>query len=266
MMPMPRSYTDEQIERVRQMHAKGLNDRQIRDQTGLSSWSIWDIRKNRLGLPARRSRPDVNRNNKIHPHRDEIRRLADLKWNDSQIASQLGVNRRQLREYRVKHLQLDSVPRSEMLNRSAGRQRQEQVLGRSPADIRAEKLWSFATSLGWPEGVRYRAVQILELMVQLGRPVVRSELPQLLNVPPSKVFKSNDPQGTYLGNLISRGLVAAATKVIDPGLLTEQKAPLPKRKINLYFLTPAALQMKAAWLSRRDCHADPSTLTEERLS
>lgn len=265
-MAMLMSYTDEQIERVRQMHSQGWNDRQIRDQMGLSSWSIWHIRKNTLGLPARRSRPDVNRNNKIHPHRDEIRRLADLKWNDSQIASQLGVSRRQLREYRVKHLQLDSVPRSEMLNRSAGRQRQEQILGRSPSDIRAEKLWSFATSLGWPEGVRYRAVQILELLVQLGRPVVRSELPQLLNLSPAKVFKSNDPQGTYLGNLISRGLVAAAPKVVDPGLLTPSKEPRPKRKINLYFLTPAALEMKAAWLARRDGHAEASTLTEERLS
>ncbi len=261
-----RSYTDEMVERVRQLYTQGLNDRQICEQTGLGSWSIWDIRKNKLGLTARRSRPGVNRNNKIHQHRDEILRLTALKWNDAQIARKLGVSRRQLREYRVKHLQLDSVPRSEMLNRSAGRRRQEQVLGRSPADIRAEKLWSHATSLGWPEGIRYRAVQILELLVRIGRPVLLREIPQLLNLPPAKALKSNDPQGTYLGNLISRGLVAAAAKAIDPGLLTPSQEPMPKRKCNLYFLTPAALEMKAAWLARRDSRAEASPLTEERLS
>lgn len=62
---------------------------------------------------------------------------------------------------------------------------------------------------GWPEDLRHRAVQILDLLYARG-PMTRREIAEALGMPwkgSSKSLVSNDPEGTYLAHLQARGLV-----------------------------------------------------------
>lgn len=268
MMAFPRSYTDEQVEQVRQLHAQGLNDRQIRQRIGLSNYVTFVIRHDLLGLekiPLKAVRTD----NKLHKHRDEIIRLHSLNYSDADIARMIGAKREWLSTYRRKHLGLPAVDSQQRLNRDAGRRKQEQTLGCGPGEFRWSRLWEYAPSLGWPAGVRKRAAQILELLLEHPEGMTARQLAVGIGLKTKHriPLRSNDPQGTYTANLIERGLVASAARAINVGVKNAKGRTCQGKNVHLYFLTPAAKSMKAAWLAQRDGHAEPSSqLTEERLS
>ncbi len=187
-----------------------------------------------------------------------------MNYSDADIARAIGSDRRSVCDYRRKHLKLPAVQPHQRVGRERGRRNQERTLGRPLGEVRAESFWAYAPSLGWPAGVRYRAVQILELLF-VHESLTRRQIPELLGLSSSIALKSNDPQGTYLANLISRGLVAAAGRSVRTGELCADGRTHKGKSINLYFLTPAARETKQAW--QRDRHAEPSSPpTEERLS
>lgn len=254
------------MQQISQLHAAGWNDRQITDEVGLGFNTVWRIRREILGLPAIRTRVKVRSDCQLQDLRDEIIRLHGLHYSDADIGREIGRKREQVRDFRRKHLQLPSVDPQQRFGRERARRKQDVTLGRPLGEIRAESFWSYAPSLGWPTGVRYRAAQILELLCA-HESLTGQQIAELLGVTPSVALKSNDPQGTYLGNLISRGLVAAASRVIETGQLCADGRTHKGKKVNLYFLTPAARDMKQAWLARRDVREELcSPPTEERLS
>jgi hypothetical protein len=122
--------------------------------------------------------------------------------------------------------------------------------------VRADQLWSYAIDLGWPAGLRKRAAQILELLIDVG-PLTRQQIAERLLLTP-KLLNSNDPQGTYLSNLISRGLVASVARAVKTGRVCRDGRTRKGTQVSLYFPTPEAIAMKLAWRrthSSQDTHS-----------
>lgn len=202
---------------VRELHSRGWNDRMIHRETGLSIDTIGTYRR-QLGLSANRTLTPghVRRDNTIHPHRERIVALLGQGYSDGHIARELGINRRELAHYRRRHLRIGAIPRKEQLDRHTSYRTQQQTLGRSLGEHRAALYWSIGPRLGWPEGIRFRAVQCLELLLQNPCGMTRAQLRDQLGLTDSQMA-SNDPQGSYLANLVARGLVAAAARVVPSG-------------------------------------------------
>jgi AraC-like DNA-binding protein len=261
--PKPQSYRDKVASTVRELHGLGWNDRMISVEIGLSTWTILQYRKE-LGLRATRliTPGVVRRDNKIHPHRNRIVELYHDGYSDGYIARQLGLSRRELCYYRRKHLQLPTRPRKEQADRDSGRRAQEQSMGCSLGEHRAVVYWSVATGLGWPCGMRYRAVQILELLLLNPDGLTLSQIRDQLGLTDGQL-KSNDPQGMYTANLIARGLVASVARCIPTGRLVARKGSsglvASGQNVHLYFATPAAARIKSHW---RKSH---SQAEEQRL-
>lgn len=240
-MSKPSTATPHHLEIVR-LHAMKWSDQAIARELSLSYSVVRDYRVYHLRLPAwprmELERTIVRRDCSVVPHRERVIELYQLGHSDAEIAAEIGVKREAVGWYRRKWLTLQATPRNEQLHRAKARRSQERSMGCGPQDVRAEQLWSYATRLGWPPGVRKRSAEILETLLTHG-PQTLASLVELLG---PIIKKSNDPQGTYLGNLISRGLVAAANKVIPH---TDDA----RRRVNLYCATPLAVQTKAEWRS-----------------
>lgn len=245
---------------IRRLHSLGWNDRMISGEIGLAVCTIIGYRK-RLGLAANYTITPgtVRSDNKIHPHRERIIELHSLNWDDSAIARELGLSRRELSYYRHKHLKLPTISRKVAVHRAEGRRKQEQTLGMSPTEIRAARYWQIAGKLGWDNGIRFRSVQVLEYLLTQPNGATRQQIAAALDVTISKL-KSNDPQGTSLGNLIARGLVAAASRVI-PGQRPGARG-LQGQNVNLYFATPEAFQIKALWRVSHSSETERELLSE----
>lgn len=239
-MSKPSTATPHHQEIVR-LHALKWSDRAIARELSLSYGAVRDYRVHHLRLPAwprmELERTIVRRDCSVVPHRERVIELYQLGHSDAEIAAEIGVKRLAVGWYRRKWLSLQATPRNDLLHRVKGRRSQERSMGCGPQDVRAEQLWSYAIDLGWPAGIRKRAAQILETLLTHG-PQTRASLIALVG----PIAKSNDPQGTYLANLIARGLVAAANKVIPH---TDDA----RRRVNLYCATPLAVAMKTEWHS-----------------
>lgn len=251
---------------VKELHSLGWNDRMIHRETGLSFDTIGTYRR-QLGLAANYTITPgtVRSDNKIHPHRARIIELLGQSYSDGYIARELGLNRRELNHYRRKHLRIEARPRKEHVDRDSGRRGQERSMGCDPSEVRASRYWSIGPRLGWPMGVRFRAVQLLECLLRHPNGMTRSQLRDHLGLTPGQM-SGNDTQGTYLANLIARGLVAAAARVIPTGRKIIRKgsvAPVGSgQNVHLYFSTPLAVDTRAAWRLSHTSDHEESLLAE----
>lgn len=233
------------IRSIRELNGQGLNDRAIARAIGISYWKVGEIRR-ALKLPTRYTITPgtVRSDNRSHPHRQRIIELHALNWDDSAIARELGLNRRELGNYRSRHLKLAAVPRDQAVHRAEPRRKQDRTLGMNISEKRAELYWSIGPDLGWPAGLRFRAVQMLEYLLNQPNGATSAMICEALSITPARLH-SNDPQGTYLANLIARGLVAAAAKTIPTGKVSKRLKSGTCG--SLYFATPAARELKATW-------------------
>lgn len=81
----------------------------------------------------------------------------------------------------------------------------------SMAQLRLQTWARHARRLGWPDDLRPRAVQILHTLYTTG-PMTRREICDATGMPwkgSRKSLHSNDPEGSYLANLMRRGLVVS---------------------------------------------------------
>lgn len=260
-MPLvSQQYRDKVSGIIRELHGLGWNDRMIASELGFSTCTVLEYRK-RLGLAAtRKNTPGVCRSdNQIHPHRERILELHQQNWSDGAIAREIGVSRRQLAYYRQQNLKLPAVPRDQDVHRAEARRSQERTLGMNPSELRAVKYWKIAESLGWEYGIRFRSVQVLEYLLTQPDGATREQIAEALNVTASRL-KSNDPQGTSLANLIARGLVAAASRVV-PGTRPGPRG-LQGQNVNLYFATPTAFEIKALWRLSHSSEVERELLAE----
>ncbi len=79
----------------------------------------------------------------------------------------------------------------------------------SLAYLRIQTHRKFARESGWPEDLRFRAVQILNALWEHG-PMTRRQIAAAVGMPwkgTRKSLHSNDPEGSYLAHLTRRGMV-----------------------------------------------------------
>lgn len=87
---------------------------------------------------------------------------------------------------------------------------------KSLADIRAKVFRKRALAAGWPEDLRPRAVQILNVLWERG-PMTRRELAEAIGLPwrgARSSLKSNDSGGSHLAELQRRGLAVRLGRIV----------------------------------------------------
>jgi DNA-binding CsgD family transcriptional regulator len=150
-----------------------------------------------------------------------IRRMNALGHPDTDIARRLGLLRETVGGWR-RRLGLLSQGRSALVRCRVAvtTARQLRAAGcQSLAELRAAVYATRARRLGWPIELRWRAVQIVETLWLLG-PRTRRQLADELEMPWRGTRKSlcgNDPGGSYLANLMRRGLVVKLGRCVPNG-------------------------------------------------
>jgi len=144
--------------------------------------------------------------------RETIRRMHAEGCVDAQIAAELGWSRECVGVHRRKmglpsHIWGESHRRK--LAEATARQLQRAGLN-STSEIRREAFRAYARESGWPEGLRPRAVQILNLLASVGVPLSRRQIAEGIGLPwrgSRQSLKSGGKRGTYLADLCASGLV-----------------------------------------------------------
>ncbi len=133
-------------------------------------------------------------------------------WNIVQSNPEAKIDRRCVGDRRVR-LRLPAHGPTTQRNRARVASKTREQLDRAGlgtlAEARREAFKARARAAGWPEDLRPRAVQILNLIWDRG-PMTRREIAEAIGMPwhgSRGSLKSNDPEGSYLANLMKRGLV-----------------------------------------------------------
>lgn len=174
---------------------------------------------------------------------------------DSRIAAALRRDRHAV-SARRKALGLPSREKGEMWRQaiSAGVKRQCARLGLSgPTELRTAAFRRFARESGWPEDLRPREVQILNVLADRGVPMTRLELAEAIGMRTDRIasrgtlelLTGNGPGGTYTATLIRRGMLLKLKRAA-PG---RPGKGCYFRCRDLYYLGPVAL----AILEERAC-------------
>ena len=147
-----------------------------------------------------------------------IRRYHAQGWSDAEITrawcerpGSESINRRSLGDRRQK-LGLSHNAYSQHRRLKVAARTREQLDRKGLASLAMERVEAykrFARQHGWPDDLRPRAVQILDLLYEQG-PQTRYQIARAIGMPwkgSRKSLVSNDPEGSYLAHLMKRGLV-----------------------------------------------------------
>jgi hypothetical protein len=173
-------------------------------------------------------------------------------WTDADIANETQVTRRYVSFLR-KEMGLPDNNLSQLRIERVKAKTREQLAAAGCAslgEVRATRFRQFAVEHGWPEDLRVRGVQILELLL-IEPALTRREISDRLGLEwkgARKSLVSNDPEGSYLANLAARGLVIKSPRVAS-GETGKRKRH--GKTVCYYSASPLAHQMKAAFLQRR---------------
>jgi hypothetical protein len=182
-------------------------------------------------------------------HRDHIRRRNAEGATDAEIAIEIDFSRNIVsRIRREMGLASNGDPRLPAMRSrvSVGVQRQLLRLGvKSMSELKKLGYRRFARDSGWPEDLRPRSVQILNLLAQAGTPLSRLQIAGGIGARTEfgkahaarKLLHSNDPEGGYLAHLTARGLVTTLWHV------AKAHGQVKSRSRNLYTLGPLALDI-----------------------
>ncbi len=139
-------------------------------------------------------------------------------WSDSEIAAAFGADRHAVSGLR-RRLGLPSNARSGRVRKKiadAMRQQCRREGVKNLAALRVKVFSQRARAAGWPEDLRPRAVQMLNLLWERG-PQTRRQIAEAISMPwrgSRKSLVSNDPEGSYLAHLMRRGLVVSLGRVV----------------------------------------------------
>lgn len=159
---------------------------------------------------------------------------------DTMIAGALGCDRHTVSRHR-KAMGLPGREKGEvwLAGVRAGLARQLERSGLASAgQLRRESYRAYARECGWPEDLRPRSVQILNLLAAAGVPLDRRQIAEGIGMPwkgTRNSLASNDPEGSYLAHLAARGLVLRLPRAKH--VLGEGRG----RTCDLYCLGPGAL-------------------------
>jgi hypothetical protein len=141
-----------------------------------------------------------------------------LGWSDAEIAVAWGCERHLVGERR-KRLSLPSNALSDHFRERVRMKTREQLdrMGLPTlAALRCHVFRQRARAAGWPEDLRPRAVQILNLLWENG-PMTRRQIADATGMPwkgSRKSLVSNDPEGSYLAHLLNRGPVITLGRIV----------------------------------------------------
>lgn len=183
----------------------------IGDCLGRSSGQV-QHRAGRLGLRKwpHRSGPELA----------AVRRLHARGLNDGQIAAELGWPRRRVTWARGRALGLPVNAAAVLEARRRAVRTQAGRLGIEPGGkLRAIALAARARRHGWPDGLRWREVQVLDALWERG-PMTRAELAGAIGMRTDRtdrlgrlrLLAGNGPGGSYVATLLRRGLIAVARR------------------------------------------------------
>lgn len=147
-----------------------------------------------------------------------IRRWHARGWCDAEIAAKCKTDRKWICDLR-RGMGLPPNGHNQRHRRRVAAKTRAQLATagvRSLAELKREVRRGQARDLGWPEDLRWRAVQILEALWVRG-PQTREQLAAVIGMPwkgSRKSLGSNDPEGSYLANLQARGLVVRLGRVV----------------------------------------------------
>ncbi len=207
-----RQLTDEQKKYVRANYGK-KTALQIAQHIGRTKHCVHQLAI-RLGLSKRR--PPLCR-----AFDRKLRRLHQQGLTDPAVAEKLGCERHTVSDHRKK-MGLPANTFSQWRRRRVGKKTREQLHKAGLTTLAAVRAKSFrdrARAAGWPEDLRPRAVQILNVLWDRG-PMTRRELAEAIGMPwkgSRKSLVSNDAEGSYLAHLIKRGLVVNLGRVRKAG-------------------------------------------------
>lgn len=266
---------------VREMHAKGMSDKQIADTLGLHRRQITRMRR-LLGLPCNvvrtvysdaerqfirqqygrmtagqiaamigRTATSVSRAAKrLGVSRsvprlekrpglvEKLRALHARGLGDTEIGGILNVDRHHVRDLR-RRIGLPDNRWTEHMRAKVRRKTAEQLRKAgltSIGQLRPLAHRKFARDHGWPEDLKFRQVQILELLWQNG-PMTKNEIGQALGMRvkcnrhhgPHYPMMCNDPSNrattSYTGDLLRRGLIISLGRIVrnrPPGAKSAQ--------------------------------------------
>jgi DNA-binding Lrp family transcriptional regulator len=140
-------------------------------------------------------------------------------YSDTEIAGELGSDRHCVTAQRER-LGLPSNRSSDRFRARVAANTREQCdkAGVSSlGELRALMLRERAIKAGWPSDLRWRSVQILDLLEQRG-PMTREDIAKSIGMPwrgSRHSLKGNDPEGSYLANLIKRRLVVNLGRIVS---------------------------------------------------
>jgi len=201
-------WTDEETAFLRQ-HYRKKPARLIAAQLGLTERKVY-AKADHIGLC-------ISQRIKAPGFVEYFKRKHAEGWSDSEIARAKRVDRHAVTALR-KRLNLPPNALSQH-RRDQVRQKTKEQLKKAGlptlAALRADAFRRRARQAGWPEDLRPRAVQILNLIWERG-PQTRKQIAAAIGLPwrgSRNSLLSNDPEGTYLANLMARGLVISLGRI-----------------------------------------------------
>lgn len=172
-----------------------------------------------------------------------LREKHILGWSDSEIAREWGCNRRTAEHWRrrlgLPHNAYSAHRRQRVREKTLEQCAKAGVptLGHLRKKVFADR----ARAAGWPDDLRPRAVQIMNVLWEKG-PMTRKQIAQAVGLTwrtSRSSLKSNDMEGSYLAHLIRRGLV------LDLGRIGKVIGQGKGKSVHVYSL-PLSIERKVA--------------------
>jgi hypothetical protein len=172
--------------------------------------AVYDLRQ-RLGL----SRKKLDFGPEFEKY---LREKYAAGWSDAEIAQGYGCDRHTVGDFRER-FGLPPQPWTDHQRKLVGQRTKEQCRKagvKSLAEVRRLAFKKYARAYGWPEDLLPRQVQMLNALLRFG-PMTRRQIAEAVGMPwkgSRKSLVGNVPSGTYLYDLIERGLVVNLGRVV----------------------------------------------------
>lgn len=169
-----------------------------------------------------------------------------LGWSDAEIAAAWGCERHAVGDYRER-LGLPTNRASEHLRERVRRKTAEQLAAagvESLGELRAVVLARRAREAGWPDGLTFREVQMLNALWDRG-PMTRRQIADAIGMPwkgSRKSLVGNVPGGSYLAHLQRLGLVVRLGRIVKVDVGKGPRSGQGK-SVNVYSL-PLTIQRR----------------------
>jgi len=136
---------------------------------------------------------------------DLIRNLNAKQWSDTRISREIGCERHFVSRHRKAMGLPCQAKNPESVRRAIDNQRK--TLGvRTGGELRQYAYRQFAIESGWPDTMRPRQVQILNILARSGVPMTKKELADEMVITP-KTFSNGNGRSSYMGELVRQGFV-----------------------------------------------------------